>query len=460
MDTDDATGRGSRAAAPDAVGPIRVDAEPLHYEPALDGIRAVAVLAVMAFHFLGAEYFAGGLIGVDVFFVLSGFLITSLLLDEQNRTGAVSLRGFYHRRVLRLFPAMYTLLGLVAVAAIFIGAEYPSVWAELGAAALYSYQIFLGLFGFATPDSPRVLFHLWSLSVEEWFYFAIPTTVLVCIRRNWIKQLGWLLGAGIVAIGVARWFAYTGFWQDDAGMISGIRLALLQRPDGLMLGALLAIVNAHLTAERIDRLRKPIVVVATVGLVVWAVALTTSFGLFEKLGLPYFKYLPDGPEQFSRPQMLAQSPVYWFRWGHTLGIFAFGAILFGLVHCRRWWLARAWSWRPFQWMGRMSYTLYVWHALPYVFIIALTGGEEASPTVQVLRLPVLIAAAFAVSLPVYYFVELRALRVKLRFSAEKEALDLTTGKMVRVEDGKVSSLPPESDPGGAADRGPDGPPSA
>jgi len=57
MDTDDATGRGSRAAAPDAVGPIRVDAEPLRYEPALDGIRAVAVLAVMAFHFLGAEYF-------------------------------------------------------------------------------------------------------------------------------------------------------------------------------------------------------------------------------------------------------------------------------------------------------------------------------------------------------------------------------------------------------------------
>ena len=113
MDTDDATGRGSRAAAPDAVGPIRVDAEPLRYEPALDGIRALAVLAVMAFHFLGAEYFAGGLIGVDVFFVLSGFLITSLLLDEQNRTGAVSLRGFYHRRVLRLFPAMYTLLALL-----------------------------------------------------------------------------------------------------------------------------------------------------------------------------------------------------------------------------------------------------------------------------------------------------------------------------------------------------------
>ena len=135
-------------------GPIRIDAAPLKYEPALDGIRAVAVLAVMVFHFLGAEYFAGGLIGVDVFFVLSGFLITSLLLDERNRTGGVSLRGFYHRRVLRLFPAMYALLGLVAIVAIFIGAEYPSVWAELGAAALYSYQIFIGLFGFATADSP------------------------------------------------------------------------------------------------------------------------------------------------------------------------------------------------------------------------------------------------------------------------------------------------------------------
>ncbi|HMU79725.1 MAG TPA: acyltransferase [Microthrixaceae bacterium] len=451
-----------------ARGPFVSSAPKLGLVGGFDGIRGIGVMMVLVGHALFV-YFESLVTIVDTFFVLSGFLITTLLLQEHRNTGDIGLRKFYARRAVRLLPsvwlfcAVWIVIGVIGTVLHIEAISLKGILEDSAAAVAYVYHLFFpnGLY-MIEPDvqNNRYMWHLWTLSVEEWFYFAIPTTVLVCIRRNWIKQLGWLLGAGIVAIGVARWFAYTGFWQDDAGMISGIRLALLQRPDGLMLGALLAIVNAHLTAERIDRLRKPIVVVATVGLVVWAVALTTSFGLFEKLGLPYFKYLPDGPEQFSRPQMLAQSPVYWFRWGHTLGIFAFGAILFGLVHCRRWWLARAWSWRPFQWMGRMSYTLYVWHALPYVFIIALTGGEEASPTVQVLRLPVLIAAAFAVSLPVYYFVELRALRVKLRFSAEKEALDLTTGKMVRVEDGKVSSLPPESDPGGAADRGPDGPPSA
>lgn len=80
----------------------------------------------------------------------------------------------------------------------------------------------------------------------------------------------------------------------------------------------------------------------------------------------------------------------------------------------------------------MSYTLYVWHALPYLLILAATGGEDASLTVQLLRTPVLIASAFAVSLPVYYLVELRVLKMKMKYSSEKQALDLTTGKMVDV----------------------------
>jgi peptidoglycan/LPS O-acetylase OafA/YrhL len=125
--------------------------------------------------------------------------------------------------------------------------------------------------------------------------------------------------------------------------------------------------------------------------------------------------------------------MYWFRFGHTLGALAFGFILVGLVRYADWWLSRAWSWHRFQWLGRLSYTLYVWHALPYIILMALLGGADPSPAVQLARTPILIAAAFAVSMPVYYYVELRVLRMKLRFASEKEVLDLRTGKMVQVD---------------------------
>ncbi|MFZ4519606.1 MAG: acyltransferase family protein [Microthrixaceae bacterium] len=408
-----------------------------------DGIRGIGVCMVLVGHALFI-YFESLVTIVDTFFVLSGFLITTLLLQEHRSTGDIGLRKFYARRAVRLLPSVWLFCGVWIVIGI-IGSllgilSLRGILEDAAAAVTYVYHLFFpnGLYMIdpATQDN-RVMWHLWTLSVEEWFYFAIPATVLVCVRRNRVKLLGWILGVLVAAIALCRWFAITGFFQDDTSMISGVRLFFLQRPDALMLGALVAIINAHLTPERVERLKRPIVVAASVALVVWVFTLVTSFGLFEKLGLPYFKYLPDGPDQFSRPQMLAQSPTYWFRWGHTLGALAFAVILMGLVHCRHWWLARFWSLPPFQWLGRLSYTLYVWHALPYILIFALTGGEDVSPAVQLIRTPVMIAAAFAVSLPVYYLVELRVLRVKLRFSAEKEALDLSTGKMVRVEDGKV-----------------------
>ena len=183
-----------------AVGPVQVDAAPLHYEARLDGVRAFAVLIVMLFHFavLDKPLFVGGLVGVDIFFVLSGFLITNLLLDEQRRDRGVDFRGFYHRRILRLFPAMYAVLALYALVAVFIGRKYPVVWAELAAAALYSYHLFLGFFGFPTPGSPRTLFHLWSLSVEEWFYFFWPLTLVAAIAS--VKRQKVLVGASLVFI--------------------------------------------------------------------------------------------------------------------------------------------------------------------------------------------------------------------------------------------------------------------
>jgi len=184
-------------------GPITIDAPPLRYEGRLDGVRALSVAIVMFFHFVGAEHFPGGVISVEVFFGLSGFLITNLLLDEQNRDHGVSLRGFYQRRVLRLFPGMYALLFVYFLAALAIGRKYPVIWAEVASAALYSYHLFLGFFGFPTEDSPRIMLHLWTLSVEEWFYFFWPLTLVLALKTV-RRQKALLIAAGIF---IAFWMS-------------------------------------------------------------------------------------------------------------------------------------------------------------------------------------------------------------------------------------------------------------
>ncbi|MEZ5322455.1 MAG: acyltransferase family protein [Microthrixaceae bacterium] len=278
----------------------------------------------------------------------------------------------------------------------------------------------------------RTMWHLWTLSVEEHFYLVIPAIVWFCVRRNMIRLLGVGMAAGAVAVGVARLLAYTGP-DMSPGMVSGVRLAFLQRPDALMVGVVLAVVNAHLDEDTVQRYRGMIVALGTVGLVAWAAALNLSSGLVRKVGGPYFEYLPGGPATADHAHMVQH--WYWFRFGHTLGIAGVALMLLCMVRIRGWWFARFLSAKPFLWMGRLSYTVYVWHALPYVLLLAATGGDGASPTVKVLRTPLLIAAAIAVSMPVFYKVELPVMRMKLRFSSEAETVDLTTGKVVATPAG-------------------------
>jgi peptidoglycan/LPS O-acetylase OafA/YrhL len=420
-----------------------------------DGIRGIGVCMVLVGHAL-SEYLESWVTIVDTFFVLSGFLITTLLLQEARSTGTISLRKFYLRRATRLLPSVWLFAGvwlLISGFATAVGFEplnIRHVGADALAAVTYVYHLFFpnGLY-VIEPDvqSNRVMWHLWTLSVEEWFYLVIAGTVLVCVRRRWVLQLGVLMVGTFAAIAVARWFAFTGFFQDDDSMVPGVRMAFLQRPDALALGVAIACGNAYVTGDRAERLRRPMLWVSTAALGIWLLMLNLSSGLVDRLGGPHLEYLPSGPEQFSRPQML--DTLYWFRFGHSVGALAFGCILVALVHYRDWWLARLWSWHGFQWMGRLSYTLYVWHALPYLLLMAVLGGAEASFAVQVARLPLLVLAAFAVSIPVYYLLELRVLRMKLRFSTESEVLDLRTGKMMSLEDalaaGKSNAANPARD---------------
>lgn len=176
------------------------------WRPGLDGLRAVAVLAVMAYHEpnLGLR---GGFLGVDLFFVLSGFLITGLLLDEHRSTGTVSLRGFWNRRGRRLLPALAALLLVVVIATQVLGdvaqrhdlpvgvlgaVLYVSNWLQIGGNHSYFEQ-------FASISPLR---HLWSLAIEEQFYVVWPLIVLAALRRSRRLLVALTAAATVVSIGL------------------------------------------------------------------------------------------------------------------------------------------------------------------------------------------------------------------------------------------------------------------
>ncbi len=154
----------------------------LSYSPGLDGLRAIAVMAVLLYH-ADLSFIPGGFLGVEVFFVISGYLITALLLAEWHQKGTINLKDFWLRRARRLLPALYVLLVVtMTFAVVFMPGEVAGLRAEVIAAIGYVTNWFL-IFGqesyFETVGRPSVLQHLWSLAVEEQFYLIWPIVLAV-----------------------------------------------------------------------------------------------------------------------------------------------------------------------------------------------------------------------------------------------------------------------------------------
>src|SRR5579862_7766942 len=148
--------------------------------PSLDGLRAVAVVIVCISHLIGgpAALLDLGTVGVRVFFVLSGFLITTLLLSEYDRSGTINLPRFYFRRALRIFPASYTYLAIIALAG------------SLGVIALRRNDLLYGLtytVNYFMPASSAFVQHAWSLAVEEQFYLLWPVLLVLAGRRRGLQ---------------------------------------------------------------------------------------------------------------------------------------------------------------------------------------------------------------------------------------------------------------------------------
>jgi peptidoglycan/LPS O-acetylase OafA/YrhL len=234
----------------------------LPYLPGLDGMRAFAVVAVMVYH-ANSSWLAGGYLGVEVFFVISGYLITLLLIAEHERTGAIRLGNFWMRRFRRLLPALFVMLLLLAVwVALFERDALGQLRGDVLAGVFYGsnwYQIWIGA-GYSAGNDFAPLRHLWSLAVEEQFYVVWPLVMFGFVRFGGSRRIAgiarWLfLAAVAITVVVAvlnnpaaqqsAELTPSAYWTIGGRSISkpdALYLSTITRSSGLLLGAAFAMI--------------------------------------------------------------------------------------------------------------------------------------------------------------------------------------------------------------------------
>jgi peptidoglycan/LPS O-acetylase OafA/YrhL len=207
----------------------------LGYRPALDGLRALAVLAVIAHH-ASPTLLPGGFLGVDVFFVLSGFLITALLLEEWEKTGRIGLLQFYRRRALRLFPALGAMLVVLGALSLVVGGEQM----ELTRRAVLPVALYVANWAEAFGADLGGLQHMWSLAIEEQFYLVWPVVLIGLLRLRGSRRAALLVAvAGAAAVVLLREAAV------DAGVAAPrVYAGLDTRADGVLIGCALALARS------------------------------------------------------------------------------------------------------------------------------------------------------------------------------------------------------------------------
>jgi len=230
--------RDERVAPPPAV-PAATRARPgaLPHAPALDGVRGLAAAAVVGYH-LGLSWLKGGFLGVSLFFTLSGYLITNLLLAERRATGATSLAGFWARRARRLLPAAFAGIGLAIVATVAVGSadQLRHLRGDVLGAVLYAanWRFIVGHSVYAAHyQAPSALLHYWSLAIEEQAYIIVPVLVVVVLRRRAsVRPLAVAVAALMAASVIATLLihdpnrAYFGTDTRSFELLAGAALAL------------------------------------------------------------------------------------------------------------------------------------------------------------------------------------------------------------------------------------------
>lgn len=356
----------------------------LGYVPALDGLRGAAVLAVVAAHAWGDRLGGGGVIGVAVFFVLSGYLITSVIVDEWQVRGSFSFGAFFARRALRLLPALLLAVAVFAIVAWLLldgGARREALFS-----ALFSATYLSGYASFAGYPVVDELAPTWSLAVEEQFYLVWPVLLWLGLRRGW--SFGRLAGltVGLVvasaAVRAATWEA----WGRDIYWLP------TTWTDALLVGCALALAaRAGWSVTWGPRLQ---------GAVAWVAVIFLA-------------------------ALCAWQAITHSAWSYRVVLLlvavAAGVLIVGLTGARVPWVLRPLELGWMRWVGRRSYAIYLWNA---ILITGIPAGWEP----RRVWLAVGAVLAFPVAELSWRLVESRALAYKRRFERTRAGVERATAE--------------------------------
>lgn len=353
----------------------------MRHIPALDGIRGIAIILVLLFH-LHIPGLSLGWAGVPLFFVLSGFLITGILIDAKKEKFSYYIKSFYIKRTLRIFPLFYLYLILNFLALVVTNRPVD------GYAWYFSYlqNYHLGAEIYSQGYIPGIVAHTWSLAVEEQFYLLWPFVVFFLNR----KQLAYLCIVLIVAAPVTRWIIL-----QDSGNIYMANVTLPGCLDMMAYGALLAILRTS-TIKIVSAL---VFSLFSVGALLMLYAIYT-------LGLDAFW----NPEKWTAPAFYA----------YTALAFIFGLPIWLVTKTPVSLLVCALTTRPLLYTGKISYGLYIWHYAVFLIMDKITLKLNISNEYFIPQIISLIAS-YAIAAASYYIFEVHFLRIKDRLYVKPES---------------------------------------
>lgn len=347
----------------------------LRYAPALDGLRAVCVLGVMVYH-ARQDWLPGGFLGVDVFFVLSGFLITSLLLVEYKKWRSLDLANFWKHRARRLLPALFLVTPAACVAAAYLepADKLATVRGDALATLLYVANwrfILKNQSYFDQYGDPSPFRHMWSLGIEEQYYLVFPLILfgLLALFRRRLTNISLILAGGAVLSGLLMAALF-----DPQVDPSRVYFGTDTRAQELLVGATAAAL-VHLSPSFLRRQRLPRVVPLTIGLLGLG-GLLVAFGTVHDYDA-------------------------WLYRGGFFGLSVLAAVLIvSVTEVDHTPIGKLLSLKPLVWIGVISYGLYLWHWPIDVFVNTNRTGLRGTPQTLLL-----LVAPFAIAIPSYLLVE-------------------------------------------------------
>jgi peptidoglycan/LPS O-acetylase OafA/YrhL len=382
----------------------------LRYMPALDGLRAVAVAAVLLYHG-DVAWARAGYLGVDAFFVLSGFLITTLLLAEWQTSRTIDLLSFWRRRARRLLPALFLVLGAVALFAVtwapadMLGALRGDAFATLAYVANWRFITSSDSY-FAQFSSPSPLQHVWSLAIEEQFYLVWPVVFLILLRVTRGSRRALI---GITASLAAASALLMAVLFTPGADPSRVYYGTDTRAQSLLIGAALALVleRRRLGATRSGRTVLHAAASGSAAVLLWTWART-----------------PDDAD-------------WLYRGGFAVTAALVAVVIASVTSEAPGTLGRVLSLRPLRWIGVISYGLYLWHWPVYV---ALTRGRTGLDGASLLALR--FACTVALATASYYLVEAPIRRGALRGWRIRVLTPVTAAGVAAAFVVVTASLPP------------------